>query len=248
MDKKWDLPGGHIKQLEVDRGAQGFLDGLEREVVEETGILLPFAEKLGNIDIVWGGIKSFVHIYVTKLDQTQPNVNLDMQDFRENEEYQWVSMDEMDHYTFNATKVLIESINMLKKDALMTEEEAWYLRKRRTDVKNRKKLIGLGDNKHTGGGKGHSRPSMKSPKSAPAGVGVLEEENEVKNNKIKVKIVPKEENIDEKRKKTRKKTPTKRRKTPQKRRNKGSNWPYVGGNIGDSSDSGGAGDGGGGGE
>ena len=38
-DKQWDLPGGHVKEIEVERGEQGLLDGLEREVAEETGIL-----------------------------------------------------------------------------------------------------------------------------------------------------------------------------------------------------------------
>ena len=70
----------------------------------------------------------------------------------------------------------------------MTEKQAWYKRRRRKDVKNRKKLIGMGGNKHTGGGKGHKRPKMGSPKSAPPSVGVLEEENPTKKDKIKVKI------------------------------------------------------------
>jgi len=55
----------------------------------------------------------------------------------------------------------------------------------------KKKLIGLGKNKHFGGGKGHKRPKMSRSKSAPAGFGVLEEENDEKKPKIKVKIVRK---------------------------------------------------------
>ena len=50
----------------------------------------------------------------------------------------------------------------------------------------------MGGNKHTGGGKGHKRPSMRSPKSAPPSVGVLEEEETNKINKIKVKIAKKQ--------------------------------------------------------
>ena len=82
-------------------------------------------------------------------------------------------------------------MDFVKNQGLLTEKEAWYLRRRRKDVKNRKKLIGMGGNKDFGGGKGHSRPKMGSPKSAPAGVGVLEEKNEDKMAKIKVKIVKK---------------------------------------------------------
>ena len=99
----------------------------------------------------------------------------------------------------------------------------------------------MGNNKHTGGGKGHPRPKMGSPKSAPPGAGVLEEEKPTKMSKIRVKIVPKGSKIDEKRRK-------KRRKKAKKRRNRGSNWPYIGGYIHDFGDSGGDGGDGGGGE
>ena len=51
----------------------------------------------------------------------------------------------------------------------------------------KKRLVGYGKNKHTGGGKGHKRPSFVKSKSAPAGFGVLEEENEDKST-LKVKI------------------------------------------------------------
>jgi len=241
--KKWDLPGGHIKEIEAQRGEQGFLDGLEREVAEETGIILPFADKIGDQAFEFKGNKSHVHVYMVKMKQSQPNINLDMQDFRENEEFRWVSMDEIDHYLSNSTQVLQKAIEFAKNRGLLTEKEAWYLRRRRKDVKNRKKLIGMGGNKHTGGGKGHKRPKMGSPKSAPAAVGVLEEENETKMKKIKVRIKPKQSNIEEKRRKRRKK----HKKTSKRRRNKGSNWPYIGSYIHDFGDSGGdAGDGGGG--
>ena len=98
----------------------------------------------------------------------------------------------------------------------------------------------MGNNKHTGGGKGHSRPKMGSPKSAPPGVGVLEEEIPKKKRKIRVKITKKDPKLDEKRRK-------KRRKKAKKRRNRGSNWPYIGSythDFGDSGESGGDGGGG----
>jgi len=40
----------------------------------------------------------------------------------------------------------------------------------------KRKLIGLGKNKHFGGGKGHKRPSMSRSKSAPPGFGALGEQ------------------------------------------------------------------------
>jgi hypothetical protein len=51
----------------------------------------------------------------------------------------------------------------------------------------KKKIVGYGKNKHTGGGKGHTRPSFKKSKAAPPEFTVLEEEKEEKS-KIKVKI------------------------------------------------------------
>ena len=44
----WDLPGGHLKHIEVSRGDHGHDDGLGREVAEETGLLLPFEKKRGR--------------------------------------------------------------------------------------------------------------------------------------------------------------------------------------------------------
>ena len=134
----------------------------------------------------------------------------------------------------------------------MSEKEPWYKRRRKKDVKNRKKLIGTGGNTHTGGGKGHTRPSMNSPKSAPPDVGVLEEDETPKKDKIRVKIKPsgskvdENDKMDEKKRKKRKKT-TKKRKKSRKSVGYGGYFPYYdlydGGSAGN-----GGGDGGGGGE
>ena len=43
--KKWDIPGGHLKELEIRR-PDGPVEGTEREVIEETGLLLPYLDKL----------------------------------------------------------------------------------------------------------------------------------------------------------------------------------------------------------
>ena len=44
-------------------------------------------------------------------------------------------------------------------------------------AKMKKKLIGLGNNRNTGGGKGHTRPKMTKGKAAPPDFGVLEEKS-----------------------------------------------------------------------
>ena len=54
----------------------------------------------------------------------------------------------------------------------------------------KKRLVGYGGNKHSGGGKGHTKPSFKKSKSGPSDFSVLEEEIEDKKS-IKVKIAKK---------------------------------------------------------
>ena len=51
----------------------------------------------------------------------------------------------------------------------------------------KKRLVGFGKNKNTGGGKGQTRPSFKKAKSGPSAYSVLEEEIEDKKT-VKVKI------------------------------------------------------------
>ena len=51
----------------------------------------------------------------------------------------------------------------------------------------KKRLVGYGKNRTTGGGKGHTRPSYQKSKAAPPYFAVLEEEKEEKST-IKVKI------------------------------------------------------------
>ncbi len=230
---KWDIPGGHLKDIEVKRGKNGFEDGLEREVAEETGLILPFAKEIGEFEFSWKGKTSKIVFYLSKFNSPMPKVNLNMQNYMENSEYKWVSMDEMFKFAKNGTQVLRKAIEFAKNHGILTEEGRFQAAMKKKHSKMKKKLIGYGQNKEFGGGKGHSRPKMHRSKSAPAGFGVLEEENETKNNRIKVKII---QNMDEKRQKRRKKGLKKPRK-------KGK-YAYYGGylphNTGDSGgDSGG---------
>jgi 8-oxo-dGTP pyrophosphatase MutT (NUDIX family) len=218
--KKWDIPGGHLKDIEVNRGETGYEDGLEREVLEETGILLPFSKKIGDSGFYHKGKESRIAMYVSKLEESEPEVNLNMQDFQENSEYKWIAMDEMFKYVKNGTMVMKKAIELAKNHGILTEESRFQLSQKKKHSKMKKRLVGMGKNRHFGGGKGHKRPKMSRSKSAPAGFGVLEEENEVKSKKIRVKIV---DNIDEKRKKRRKK----RKKTHKKR----AKYAYYGGYL-----------------
>jgi ADP-ribose pyrophosphatase YjhB (NUDIX family) len=238
---KWDIPGGHLKDIEVKRGNTGKEGGTEREIMEETGLILPFIKYIGQQNFDFRGEKSKVLFYMSKFNQSGPEVNLNIQDFQENSQYKWVSMDEMFKYAKNGTQVLRKAVELAKNHGILTEEERYQRFVKKKHSKMKKKLIGYGPNKEFGGGKGHSRPKMTRSKSAPPGFGAIGEEKERKKRKIRVKIV---RNVDEKRKKRRKK----RRKSAKKRRNRGSLWPYIGGHTHDHGDSGDSGGDGGGGE
>tara|TARA_R100000808_G_C2136427_1_gene144718 strand:+ start:443 stop:1618 length:1176 start_codon:yes stop_codon:yes gene_type:complete len=215
---KWDIPGGHLKDIEVKRGKIGFEDGLEREVAEETGLILPFSKKIGQTSLTFKKKESKIEVFMSKYAAPRPNVNLNMQDFQENSEYKWVSIEEIDKYVENGTEVMRKSIEFAKKHGILSEIGQYQAQMKQKHRKMKRKLIGLGGNKHSGGGKGHSRPKMSRSKSAPAGFGVLEEENEDKKRTIKVKIT---RNMDEKHRK-------KRKKRSKKRSKKGNFFPYDG--------------------
>ena len=235
--RQWDIPGGHLKNIEVSRGSEGFEEGLEREVAEETGLILPFSEQIGYQDFTWKDKTSKITFFLSKLDDLKPNCNLKLQGFMENDRFEWIPLDNMFKYAKNGTQVLQKGIELAKKRGILTEEGKYQLTMKRKHRTMKQKLIGLGKNDDFGGGKGHSRPKMSRSKSAPAGFGALGEENDKKKRKIKVKIV---QNVDEKRQKRTKKRPKKRKKTAKKHYHWNvSDW-YYGGGYGD----GGSGDGG----
>ena len=218
--KKWDLPGGHIKSIEVDRGSEGVKEGTMREITEETGLILPFLVEMGNHSFIWKEKSSEIAFFMAKIDDIKPTVNLFMQEKQENDNYEWLGMDELFKHARNGTQVLQKGIEMVKNKGILTEGERFQQAVKAKHRKMKKKLVGLGKNKHHGGGKGHKRPKMSRSKSAPPGFGALEEEKEDKKRTIKVKIVQK---VDEKRKK--------RRKKHRKRGKKRSKYAYYGGYL-----------------
>ena len=193
----WDIPGGHLKDIEVNRGESGFEEGLEREVAEETGLILPFAKKIGHYDFTWKGRTSKIAMYLSKFNTSMPNVNLNMQDHMENSEYRWVSMDEMFKYVKNGTQVFRKAIELTKNHGILTEEERFQVAMKRKHAKLKRRLIGVGGNREFGGGKGHSRPKMSRSKSAPPGFGAIGEQKDKKKRKIRVKIAPKNAKFDD---------------------------------------------------
>jgi 8-oxo-dGTP pyrophosphatase MutT (NUDIX family) len=243
----WDLPGGHVKHIELSRHPDGLKDGTEREIYEETGLFMPFLKEFLEYDFKWKESLYQINIYLSKITARQPFVRLDLQDHIENIDYRWIKLENLEDLysegecTGNLRKAYEE---LSYKDQIFEQSEVYQRSIRKKHRKMKKRLIGLGKNKHFGGGKGHKRPQMSRSKSAPAGFGMMEEEkwpkeffrerkmeeNDEKSKKkvkIKVKIT---HNLDEKRKKRKKRR--KKRKKSNKTYNKGAYWPYFGGHYG----------------
>ena len=179
---RWDIPGGHIKHIEAERGLKGVADGYEREVAEETGLIVPRSRLIHRYTHTWKNEDMDMHILWTDYAIEEPPVDLFIQDFQENSEFLWVQEDDLHIYMPNMTEVAqiaikfyldnIDNPEIMEGKYLPSQSQSW--------AKMKKKLIGLGKNKHTGGGKGHTRPKMSKGAAAPPDFGVLEERDRKK--------------------------------------------------------------------
>jgi 8-oxo-dGTP pyrophosphatase MutT (NUDIX family) len=205
---KWDFPGGHVKKIELQRGEFGLEGGLEREVAEETGLILPNHQFYFKFPNVWKDNTNEIHVFLSKLDEVKPDVDLMVQDFQENIEYHWVPMSELGQYEQGSTSVFREIIEkLLSENKVITKEGQYLLSQHRNWRKMKTKLLALGKNKSTGGGKGHKQPDLGPSKNVLA----LESDKSKKKSTIKVRIVKNEEELEEKKKKRRKKRKKKRK-------------------------------------
>lgn len=177
----WDLPGGHVKNVEIARGDQGLDDGTEREVFEETGIMVPFLKELMAYDFTWKGITHKIHMFLTQIEQVTPHVRLDLQDHIENIDYKWVTLEQLEYKMGKTTTNLRKAYDELSvKEKIFEENEPFQLSMKKKHHIMKRKLLGMGKNKDFGGGKGHSRPKMSRSKSAPPGFGAIGEGKEAK--------------------------------------------------------------------
>ena len=120
-------------------------------------------------------------MYLSQLDVITSHVRLDLQDHVENIDYKWVKLDELEEYMGQATTNLRKMYDELSvKDEIFEQNEAYQLKMKRNHRNKKKKLLGLGKNKHFGGGKGHKRADYSRSKSAPPGFGAIGEEKTVK--------------------------------------------------------------------
>jgi len=190
-DKKWDLPGGHVKNVEVERGYQGITDGYEREVAEETGLLVPNEQEIYRFDNYFKDKYSDVVLFFTQFPTEEPPVDLKIQETIENSEAVWVLKQNLPAYLNHSTTVCKEAVEYwLSIDDEILKEAAYLASQNKKWAKMKRRLVGYGKNKHTGGGRGHKRPSFKKSKSGPSAFSVLEEKTEEKKS-IKVKIAKK---------------------------------------------------------
>ena len=172
----WDLPGGHLKNIEIARGDEGYEDGTDREVFEETGLLLPFLKEFMAYDFTWKAITHKIHLYLSRIDQVTPDARLDLQDHVENIDFRWVTLDSLEGYMGKTTTNLRKTYDELSvKDEIFEQNEPFQLAMRRNHRNKKRKLLGLGKNKHFGGGKGHKLPSMTRSMAAPSGFGAVGE-------------------------------------------------------------------------
>lgn len=190
-EKKWDLPGGHIKEVELERGYQGLVDGYEREVAEETGLLVPNEQEIYRFDNHWNDKHTNIIVFFTQFPTEEPPVDLKIQETIENSEAVWVLKENLPAYLNHATEVCEIAIEYwLSMDGEILKESAYLASQSKKWSKMKKRLIGYGKNKHTGGGKGYTKPDFKKSKSGPSAFSVLEEEKEDKKT-VKVKIAKK---------------------------------------------------------
>ena len=148
---KWDIPGGHIKNIEVERGLKGLSDGYEREVGEETGLIVPKSRLIHKYTHTWKGEDMDMNILMSDFAIEEPYVDLNIQDFQENSEYVWVQEDELDFYMQNMTEVAViavqfyldnmDNVEIMFQDFLPSQSQSWAKMKKQLDeaVRERKK-------------------------------------------------------------------------------------------------------------
>ena len=244
--RKWDLPGGHVKGIEAERGLLGVENGLVREVAEETGLILPFQKLHARLTHHWDGNDIDIYSFLSKLPHPQPEIDLNLQDFQENDNYIWANTEEIEQYYNKCTSLVKRIIDIMKKNNdKVTDSQALRYTKDGKHRKMKMRLIGQGENKSDGGGPYTEDPDMERSKSAPP----LGEGKNKKKLKIRVKIRPKSDDLDEKKKKKKKKKKKSRRKSrrsPYRGVGYGGYYPFH--SVYDSGGDAGGGDGGGGGE
>jgi hypothetical protein len=108
-------------------------------------------------------------MFLSKIDGKEPSVRLDLQEKVENIDFLWVTIEELENYMGKTTTNLRKAYDMISiQDEIFEHTEPYQLKMKKKHRNQKKHLLGMGNNKHFGGGKGHKRPKMDRSKSAPA--------------------------------------------------------------------------------
>lgn len=237
---EWDAPGGHI--MEGEEPSYGFW----REVKEELGFEVQEVQFLDTLEIEWKGKDKLGHYFFGRIDKSSDELEGFINLQWEVADYFCGTYEEvMEKISGNATQNLINTMQMVEMQKELIE--SYQPHSKNHKIKKRR-IIGLGGSRTTGA-KGLKRvKDFSRSKSAPAGYGVLEEDDTEKpQKKIKIKI---KSDLDEKKKRKSKrkgKKPGPKKGSKQRRSKK---WGIYGGHYYDWSflDSGDSGGDGGGGE
>jgi len=103
----YTIPGGHVEL------GEHLMDALEREIKEETGLVLTGADFLGFQEFVYDECfwehKHFIFFdFVCRVKPGEVQLN------DEAEDYAWVDLDEVDHYPID--DYLRHSLDLIRKD------------------------------------------------------------------------------------------------------------------------------------
>ena len=181
---EWDAPGGHLMQGEEANYA------FWRETKEELGLEVTEVQFLDKTETTWKGVTKDTYYFVGRTDyigdELEGVINL-----------QWEVSDYLcDSYEEVMRKVGGNSTQHLTAVLRLVQQQQELLESRQPHSKNhrtkKKRIIGLGGSKTTGA-KGLKRVTdFKRSKSAPAGFGVLEEDDAEKpKRKFKLSITTK---------------------------------------------------------
>lgn len=91
-DGKWMLPGGRLED-------EGWLQGLKREVKEETGIENFEVKDILNVDMSDSG-ETYIVTFLCRVENT-PDVILS----HEHQEYDWLKLEDLEKYEFWHEKI-----------------------------------------------------------------------------------------------------------------------------------------------
>lgn len=98
-DGKWMLPGGRLEN-------ESWLDGLKREVKEETGMKNFELKEILNVDMSDSG-ETYIVTFLCRV-KDKPNIILS----HEHQEYAWLKLEDVDKFEFWHEKIK-ERLNIL---------------------------------------------------------------------------------------------------------------------------------------